>query len=82
MTEVTKNILILNVKKILEIEINFTAQSFWCIKWQLTISIKNIYIFNAGKMHQEDLFINAVCLPLVNTVKDLGIIIDSPLKLD
>ena len=33
-------------------------------------------------MHQKDLFINAVCLPLVNTVKDLGILIDSQLKLD
>ena len=28
------------------------------------------------------MFINAVCLPLVNTVKDLGILIDSLLKLD
>ena len=28
------------------------------------------------------MFINAVCLPLVNTVKDLGILIDSQLKLD
>ena len=33
-------------------------------------------------MHQKDLFINALCLPLVNTVKDLGILIDSQLKLD
>ena len=33
-------------------------------------------------MNQKDLFINAVCLPLVNTVKDLDILIDSQLKLD
>ena len=33
-------------------------------------------------MHQKDLFINAVCLPLVNTVKYLGIQIDSQLKRD
>ena len=33
------------------------------------------------KMHQKDVFINAVCLPLVNTVKNLGILIDSQLKL-
>ena len=35
-----------------------------------------------SKMHQKDMFINAVCLPLVNTVKDLGILIYSQLKLD
>ena len=43
------------------------------------------YIFNVGnvsKMHQKDVFINAVCLPLVDTVKDLGILIVSQLKLD
>ena len=33
-------------------------------------------------MHQYDLLINAVCLPFVNTVQDLGILIDSQLKLD
>ena len=33
-------------------------------------------------MHQKDLFVNTVCLPLVNTVRDLGILIDSQLKLD
>ena len=33
-------------------------------------------------MHQKDLFITAACLPLVNTVKDFGILIDSQLKLD
>ena len=45
-----------------------------CMKLQLTISIKKCYIFNVGnlsKMHQKDVFINALCLPLVNTVKDL-----------
>ena len=48
--------------------------SSWCIKWQLTISIKKCSIFNVGnvsKMHQKYVFINAVCLPLVNTVKVL-----------
>ena len=35
-----------------------------------------------SKMHQKDMFINAVCLPLVNTVKDLVILIESQLKLD
>ena len=56
-----------------------------CIKWQLTISIKKCsisYVGNISKMHQKDLFINAVCLPLVNTVKDHGILIDSQLKFD
>ena len=33
-------------------------------------------------MHHDDLFINAVCLPSVNPVKDLGILIDSQLKPD
>ena len=33
-------------------------------------------------MHLDDLFINAVCLPSVNPVKDLGILIDSQLKPD
>ena len=40
------------------------------------------YVGNLSKMHQKDVFINAVCSPLVNTVKDLGILIDSQLKLD
>ena len=30
----------------------------------------------------RSVFINALCLPLVNIVKDLGILIDSQLKLD
>ena len=63
----------------------FDLLSSWCIKWQHTILIKNVLIFyvgNISKMHQKDLFFNAVCLPLVNTVKDLGILIDSRLKLD
>ena len=33
-------------------------------------------------MHQKDLFINAVCQPLVNTVKDVGLLIGSQLKLE
>ena len=33
-------------------------------------------------MHHDALFINAVYLPSVNPVKDLGILIDSQLKLD
>ena len=48
-------------------------------------SIKKCSIFNVenvSKMHQKDVFINAVCLPLVNIVKDLGILIDSQLKHD
>ena len=35
-----------------------------------------------SKMQQDDLFINAVCLPSVNAVKDLCILINSQLKLD
>ena len=56
----------------------------WCIKWQVTISIKNVpfYTSETSKMHHDDLFINASCLPSVSTVKDLGILIDSQLKLD
>ena len=39
--------------------------SYWCINLQLTISIKNAIFFvgNVSKMHQKDVFINAVCLP-------------------
>ena len=33
-------------------------------------------------MHQKDLFINAACLPLVNIVKDHGILIDSQLHIN
>ena len=63
----------------------FDLLSSWCIKWQLTISIKKcsiLYIGNVSKIHHDDLFINAACLPSVSTVKDLGILIDSQLKLD
>ena len=42
----------------------------------------SILVGNVSKIHQKDLFINALCLPLVNTVRDLGILTDSQIKLD
>ena len=46
------------------------------------LKIFYFYVGNVSKMHHEDLLINTVCLSLINTVKDLGILIDSQFKLD
>jgi hypothetical protein len=57
-----------------------TAVHDWSDRWQLGISYTKCNLMYVGRMRcNESLFLNANMLPIVDKVKDLGIVVDSNL---
>lgn len=53
----------------------------WSVNWQLPISLKKCAILHLGGKNNCHIYeVNGVCLPNVNEITDLGILIDSNLR--
>jgi len=72
---------ILNDIRIVQLQQAIDALVKWATEWQLSISVNKCSVLNVGRVtHSTNLNIDGTALPVVSSVRDLGILVSHDLS--